>query len=140
MTRFFLAIVFVFAILSVGHTQTSISVFDFIKIKNNKRQEAIYYYENNWKVYRDIAWQKGFIKSYTLLSVLPDTTAENFNLILVTEYADSLQLKLSEERFNAIIKSTRPNGPELLNELKPGDFRENVFFKRTETLFTADKK
>ena len=125
--------------LMSGYTQHSISAIDFVRIKNNKRQEAIYFYENNWKVYRDIALSKGFIKSYKLLLALPDTSV-NFDLMLITEYTDSLQLKLSEERFQQIIKDVRPGGPKLLSEIKPNDFRQNVVFKQAETLFTSDKK
>lgn len=115
------------------------TTIDFVKIKNNRRQEALFFYENNWKLYRDIAIKKGFIQSYRLLSTTADSIAD-FNLILITEYADSLQYKLSEERFQQIIKTTRPEGPKLLNELKPADFRQNVFFKQTETLFNSGRR
>ena len=128
-----------FANISFGQSETTITTIDFVKIKNNKRQEALYFYENNWKVYRDIALKNDYIKSYKLLTTSADTTA-NFDLILITEYADSSQFKLNEERFQQIIKATRPNGPKLLNELKPNDIRQNLFFKTTETLFSADKK
>lgn len=122
-----------------GQSQQTITVIDFVKIKNDKRQEAIFFYENNWKVYRDIALKKGVIKSYKLLTTSADTTA-NFDLMLITEYADSAQFKLSEERFQKIINTIAPKGPKLLNELKPKDFRTNVFLKKTETLFSSDSK
>jgi hypothetical protein len=125
--------------ISSGQCQTMVSIIDFVKVKNDKHQEALYYYENNWKVFRDIALAKGYIKSYRLLSTKADSMS-NFDLILMTEYADSTQYKLSEERFQKIIKEASPNGLKLLNELKPNDFRQNVFFKKTETLFTSDKK
>jgi hypothetical protein len=57
----------------------------------------------------------------------------------MTEYADSSQYKLGEERFQQIIKATRPDGSKLMNELKSNDFRQNLFFKKAETLFSADK-
>jgi hypothetical protein len=121
-----------------GQNQSAITTIDFVKIKNNKRQEALFFYENNWKVYRDIALEKGYIKSYKLLTSSADTTA-NFDLILMTEYSDSSFYKSSEERFQQIIKATRPEGPKLLNQLKPNDFRQNLFFKEAETLFSSDK-
>ena len=138
MAKIFFIFFFLSCILSHGYSQRPISNIDFVKIKNNKRQEAIYFYENNWKVYRDIALGTGFIKSYKLL-LAPADTITNFDLILITEYTDSLQLKLSEERFQKIIKETRPNGPQLLNEIKPSDFRQNIFSKQAETLLTSDK-
>lgn len=139
MFKIFLTIFCVLYFSLSGNAQKTISTIDFIKIKNNKRQEAIYFYENNWKVYRDIALKRGFIKSYKFLAASPDTSL-NFDFILITEYNDSLQMNLSEERFQQIIKDTRPGGPELLNEIKPKDFRENVMFMKTETLFSIDKK
>jgi hypothetical protein len=138
MKNLLLVALLLFSNISFGQTQTTITTIDFVKIKNNKRQEALFYYENNWKVFRDIALEKGYIKSYKLLTTTADTTA-NFDLILMTEYTDSSQYKLSEERFQKIIDYVRPDGSKLLNELKSNDFRENLFFKESETLFSADK-
>ena len=90
---------------ALGQNQTTITIIDFVKIKNERRQEAVFYYENNWKMYRDIALKKGFIASYKLLTTPADSIA-NFDLILMTEYADSLQFNLSEDRFQQIIKET----------------------------------
>jgi len=115
----------------------SITVTSFVKIKNNRQREALYYFENNWKVLRDIAVSKGFIKSYKLLLNQEDP-ATNFNLILMTEYADSSQYNLSEERFQKIIKETRPDGPLFLNELNRNDFIESDFTKKSTTLFSSE--
>lgn len=125
-----------FAATAVAQTKNTITVIDFVKIKNNKRAETFFFYENNWKAYRDIALKKNYIKSYRLLSS-PADSVSNFDLLLITEYTDSVQYRLSEERFEQIIKATRPNGPKLLNDLKPNDFRQNVFFKETKTIFSS---
>jgi hypothetical protein len=138
MRNLLLVSLILFMNVSFGQSQTTITTIDFVKMKNNNRQEALFFYENNWKIFRDIALEKGYITSYKLLTTSSDTTA-NFDLILVTEYADSLQFKLSEERFQQIIKASRPDGLKLLNELKPNDFRQNLFFKQAETLFSEDK-
>lgn len=111
-----------------------VSVIDFVKIKEGRHPEALYFYENNWKVYRDIALQKGYISSYRILTVQPEPGGL-FDLMLITEYSDSTQLALAEERFTAIIKETRPDGPRLLNAVKPADFRHNVYLRRASTLF-----
>jgi hypothetical protein len=134
MNRIILLALLVGAVTTNGQTQSSILAIDFVKVKDGKRQEAMYFYENNWKVYREIAKENGFIKSWQLLTTHPDTTA-NFDLMLITEYADSVQASLSEDRFQKIIKETNPNGPKLLNDLKPVDFRANVFFKRGRRVF-----
>jgi len=119
--------------------QSSILTMDFVKVKNGKHQEALYFYENNWKVYRDIALQKGYIQSYRLVTTPADSLAD-FDMILITEYADSTHLNASEERFQQIIKEVRPNGPKLLNTLQPNDFRQNLFLRRATTVFNSSKK
>jgi hypothetical protein len=119
--------------------QNSISTIDFVKIKNEKRNEALFFYENNWKIYRDIAIAKDFIKSYKLISTSSDSTA-NFDLLLITEYKDSIQYNLREERFQKIIKEINPNGPKLLNNFKPSDFRINLFYKEANTIFSSDER
>ena len=48
--------------------KSSVTIMDFVKIKNNHTEEALYYYDNNWKVLRDMAMEKGFIKSYQILT------------------------------------------------------------------------
>ena len=131
----FFALIFMIK-TSYGQAVTPVAVYDFIKIKNGKNKEAMYYYENNWKFYRDIAIKKNFITAYRIVTCQPDSLA-GFNLILITEYADSAAYTKSEERFSEIIKETRPNGPLLLNEIKPQDFRDNLFFRKAETIISS---
>lgn len=131
-------VLLLFPAFLVAQAQTAVSVTDFVSVKNQRHKEVLYYYENNWKLYRDVALDKGFIKSYKLLTTQADSTA-NFDLILMTEYADSTQFSLSEGRFQQIIKDTRPSGPKLLNEWQPNDFRQNVFFKQGKVLFDSEQ-
>ena len=107
----------------------SIWVIDYVKIKDGKKAETLYYYEQNWKRYREEALKRGYIKSYSILQALPDSL-QNFDLMLITEFADSTQLSKVEEHFQPIIKSLNPDGPRLLNSLKPAEFRQTVFNKR----------
>lgn len=72
-----------------------------------------------------------------MASLLICCTAAAFDLMLITEYADSTQLRLSEDGFQQIIKSTRPNGMKLLNELKPSDFRQNLFLRKADVVFSS---
>jgi hypothetical protein len=139
MKRLLLTILTIAPALSFGQIDKSISIMDFVQIKNGKRAETIFFYENNWKIYRDIAIERRLIKSYKLLATTKDSTT-NFDLILITEYRDSLQFKASEDNFQKIIKETRPTGPKLLNDLKPNDFRQNVFLRQAETLFSGEDK
>lgn len=107
---------------------------DFVKIKNGRRDEAIFFYENNWKVYREAAVKKGVIKSFELVEGLPDAAAQ-FDLILVTRFVNEEQFKESEKNFEPIMKEARPGGPLLKNELKPEEFRQNVFVRVVRTRF-----
>jgi hypothetical protein len=77
------------ALIGCLQAQPSIQVIDFVKIINGKQREAMFFYENNWKVYREIAKEKGFIKSWQLLAA-PADTITNFDIMLITEYADSV--------------------------------------------------
>jgi hypothetical protein len=114
-------------------------LMDFVKIKDGKKAEAMYFYENNWKLYRDITLKRNIIQSYQLVEVIPDSL-NNFDMILITTYKDSAQFLKSEENFVPILKGARPNGPALLNDIRPADFRQNVFFKVTQPVFSSGKK
>ncbi len=116
-----------------------VTVLDFVQIKAGHRAEALFYYENNWKLYRDTALVRGYISAYQLLETTPDSVG-NFDLVLVTTYPDSATHARSEENFRPILGDLRPGGPLRLNGLKPADFRHNVFFKNCKTLFAAEAK
>jgi hypothetical protein len=105
---------------------------DFVQIKNGKKAEAMFFYENNWRLFRQAALDRGYIKSYKLLTTSADSLA-NFHIILITEFKDSVQYKAREENFRIILKEIPPEGTKLLNDLKPGDFRTIVFSKRSIT-------
>ncbi|MBL7703652.1 MAG: hypothetical protein JNM14_15485 [Ferruginibacter sp.] len=135
MIRFIATCCIAFITLSAAAQKSKeVILMDFVKTAEGKKAEAIFYYENNWKVYRDAAIKKKIIKSYELLEVKPDSL-NNFDLILVTVYKDSLQHSKSEANFAPLLKELRPNGPVLLNDIKPNDFRKNVFFKIVRPVF-----
>lgn len=129
-----------FGVQLSGTAQTSsVTLMDFVKIRNGKTAEALYFYENNWKPYRDLAIKKKVIQSYELVKANPDSL-NNFDLILITTYKDSTQYAKSEENFRSILTQLRPNGPLLLNELKPTEFRQNVFVKVVTQIYVSTKK
>ena len=108
-------------------------MINLVKILEEKKAEGIYYYENNWKVYRETAQQKGYIHSCQLLISQEDSTAD-FDLILVTTFKDSVPYARSEENFGTIIKSLQPNGSLLLNDHQPDSFRKLVTCKNMKLL------
>ena len=109
---------------------------DFVKIKEGRRDETMFFYEKNWKLYRENALKRGIIHSYELLESVPVTTAP-FDLILMTRYKSEEQHKSSEKNFEPILKELRPNGPELKNALKPDEFRQRVFVYEGKALASS---
>ncbi|MFD2519593.1 tetraspanin family protein [Emticicia soli] len=106
--------------------KTPYVALDIIKIKNGLWEEALFFFENNWKVYREDAIKQGIISSYQLLINRADSVSNN--IILITQYPDSLAYVKSEENFRPILKKLRPNGPIHLNEKQRKDFMEIVVF------------
>ncbi|MDX2279785.1 MAG: hypothetical protein NW218_09365 [Saprospiraceae bacterium] len=127
-----------FAKIASGQDKDAIATIDFVKIENGKFAEALFFYEHNWKVYRDVALERGYIKGYSVLSVNNDATS-NYNLMLITEYEDSSQYNQNEKRFQQIIQTIRPDGPKLLNDLSPDEFRKKVLFQKTEIWFKSQE-
>lgn len=129
-------LLFLFVLSAFKASSQTLQVMDFVKIKNGHTAEALYYYEHNWKMYRDVAVKQGNILSYRLERTEADTAAA-FDLVLITEYKDSVQYYNSEVNFRAIIQSLRPAGPLLMNSLQPDDFRKNQFVKVTRNIFRS---
>lgn len=134
-----LYVIFIIQLSAAAQSNSTVTVMDFVKIKEGKTAEALFFYENNWKIYRDLAVKKKIIQSYELVKAQPDSL-NNFDLILITVYKDSLQFTKSEENFRSILTALRPNGPVLLNSLKPADFRQNVFVKIVKPVYSSSKK
>ena len=99
--------------------KTPIVSMDFIKVKNGHYEEALFFFENNWKPYRDSAMKSGAIKSYKLLR--NNTDSSKADIILMTEYFDKDSYLKREEIFRPIMKSIHPNGGVLKNNLKRDD-------------------
>ena len=103
-----------------------ISTIDFVQILNDNKEEAIFYYENNWLKLREMAVERGYIDSYELISV--DSTPEApFDLVLMTIYADMDAYDNAEHNFGLLIKER--GELKLLNAKKPGEFRKILFSK-----------
>lgn len=102
---------------------------DIVKVKNNNFDEAVYYFEQNWKAYREVAIKQGIISSYRMYLNKKDSSDRH--IVLITEYADSTTFKNSRENFRPILKSVRPNGPILLNQKQPNEFVEFIHLDYT---------
>ncbi len=111
-----------------------IAIVEFIKVKGGKRDEARYFYENNWRAYRDVAAKRGVIESFEYIEVAAPHNAA-FDIILITRYKDAAQFRNSERAFEPIMKELRPKGPLLKGAFAPDDFREIVYTYTTRSIF-----
>lgn len=124
--RYFIILLFIISCASLSsfaQTET-VTLFEAVKIKNEKRPEALFYFENNWKVLRENALKKGIIHSFEFVIAKRNEKAD-FDIILITRYKDQAQFEKSEENFQELIKAR--GEIRLKNELKPDDFRQSVF-------------
>ncbi|WP_420577392.1 hypothetical protein [Ekhidna sp.] len=103
-----------------------ISTIDFVQILNDNREEAIFYYENNWLELRKMAIERGYVYSYEIMETKP-TEEATFHLILKTTYPNQNAFDQAEQRFQELIKEK--GELQLLNDKKPGEFRKVLFSK-----------
>ncbi|MEM8569221.1 MAG: hypothetical protein AAGF85_22395, partial [Bacteroidota bacterium] len=102
----------------------------FVQILDDNREEALFYYQNNWKVLREMAVKKGYIDSFELLEV-EFTEDQPYHIILMTTFTNKDQFEKREEHFEELIKAK--GSLRLLNEKKPGEFRKNLYLKERVT-------
>lgn len=98
-----------------------VTTIDIVKTKLDDLAEAHYFYENNWKAFRQAALTQGYITGYRMLQSEPDTTGF-ITLTLMTEYADSAMYQRAEEHFRPIMTAISPDGPKYLTNRKNRDF------------------
>ncbi len=117
------------ALLSVsaicyGQESSKITTIEFVQVLNENTKEAVFYFQNNWKVLRATAQAKGYIHSFQLLETTPSEAAP-FNLMLITTYPNKEQYDLREAHFTELIEAKGPL--KLLNDKEPGVFRKSLF-------------
>lgn len=134
--KYTLVILFLFVVL-ISAQDTPYFAVEFIKVKEGKMLETKYYYESNWKLLRDKALENGDIISYSIVFA-DEIEGFDADLMLTTVFKDKKQYKAAEEVFQKLISLHLPSdGPVLLNELKPDEFRENLFYMHGPTIFTS---
>ncbi|WP_343486733.1 hypothetical protein [Allomuricauda sp. d1] len=100
-----------------------LSTIEFVEVLNENRDEARYYFENNWKVFRQKALERNYIAGFQLLETAK-TKEASFDFILVTTYANENSYANGEKNFQSIISEAE--GLKLLNQKKPSEFRKSV--------------
>lgn len=118
-----------FLLISCGvfAQQTKVLLVDVMSINRDHKVEAVYYFENNWKLFRDEAIKLGVITGYQFYETDNEGRLE---FVLITEFKDDEQYANSEANFEPILKKLRPNGPFMLNDVKPAVFRQTVSTKK----------
>jgi hypothetical protein len=116
-----LVIVLVFVVQSAT---AQIATIDITKAQVDYEKEVMFFFHNNWKPFREEALKANYISGYQLIRTQPDSTGL-FNVILITQFADSLQFKNVEGNFRPIMKRLSPNGPKMLNGVLPKEFIES---------------
>ena len=95
--------------------------FEVMKANATYEREAKFYYEQNWLLFRKEALKQNAISDYKLMYTEPDST-NTFSIILYTEFQDQTASDNVEEAFSPIMKGLRPNGPNMLNDVKRSEF------------------
>ncbi len=136
MKRILNILILILAMLSVypsASVQEAITTMDFVQILEGRKSETLFYYENNWKVHREKALAKGYIKSYQLLEAAQGD-GPAFDIVLITTYANREQYNNREENFGLLIEAHGER--KLLNGLQPSEFR-NIIFSRDPAIELA---
>lgn len=107
--------------LCVAQSDTRVGHFDIMKANADYEQEAKHYYEQNWLLFRKEALKQKAISDYKLMYTEPDST-KTFSIILYTEFQNKTAYDNVEAAFSPIMKGLRPNGPNMLSNVKRSDF------------------
>ncbi|MCK0110322.1 hypothetical protein MWU58_13550 [Flavobacteriaceae bacterium S0825] len=126
MKHFILIIALFLSSLSFAQVDDRLTTIEFVEVVNNNKAEALFYFQNNWKVLRDKAIKKNYIHSYQLLET-PASDDASFQIMLLTTYQNKTQYDQREEHFQELIKES--GGLKLLNNKKPVEFRKSLFSK-----------
>ncbi|WP_420574741.1 hypothetical protein [Kordia sp.] len=126
MKKIFLLVLLFSIQFSVAQENERVSTVDFVQIINGNRAEAMYYYQHNWKVLRQMAIAKKYIESFEIMETTYSEEAP-FHLMLITTYSSKTQYEQREKHFQELIKAK--GKLELLNDKKPTKFRKNLFHK-----------
>jgi hypothetical protein len=122
-----LLIVLSFYSICNGQQDERISQVTFVQILNNNKEEAIFYYQNNWGVLAEMGIKKGLAESYQILET-PYSEEEPFHLILIVTFFNKDQYDNRHgEHFQELLKEKGPD--KLMNDKKPAEFCKVLFKK-----------
>lgn len=120
----FLYATLLFCSLCFGQANEKITTIETVEILNGNDDEAIYYFQNNWKELRLMAIEKDFIHSFQFLKTNYSKQTP-FHIVLITTYSDKAQYDKREAHFQELIRAK--GGLKLLNDKEPSEFRKSIF-------------
>lgn len=119
------AVTILFVISSLTSFSQKYATVDLVKAKASYEKEALYFYEKNWKAFREEAKRKKVISGYSMFRSPTDSTGY-FDITLITEYKNAAAHAQAEEKFGPIMKKISPNGPQYLNTVKREEFLKYI--------------
>lgn len=119
--------------MTLSYAACQITTIDAVKAKSEYEREAIYFFENNWKPFREAALEEKVISGFELVKSDPDSTGVT-TIWLVTHYQDTPTYENAEKNFQGIIRRISPGGPKMLNAVPRKEFIISVESYHGKTL------
>lgn len=109
-----------------AQSKAKITVIEFVEILEDQKKEALYYYENNWKLLRVAARAEGYIDSFQMIEIAHSQELPA-HLLLITNFKDKAQYEAAEGNFKKLMAGH--GEMRLLNHQQPDNFRKNLMHK-----------
>ena len=122
-----LLIVLSFYSICDGQQDKRMSLMIFVQVLNDNKEEAIFYYQNNWGAMAELAIERGLMESHQILET-PYSEEEPYHLILIVTFFNEEQYDNREEPYFELLKEIGPE--KLMNDKKPDEFRKELYKKR----------
>jgi hypothetical protein len=110
-----------FFVTMMSAAMAQVTTVDIVRVKGAYEKEALYFYENNWKVFRQMALEEKYISGFDFVKSPADSTGL-FTIVLVTQFADDASYKNVESNFRGIMQKVSPAGPKMLNSVTRKEF------------------
>jgi hypothetical protein len=87
----------------------TIWAMDFVKTKDGHFDDYLKFNEANWRKARDEMKKQGTVLSYKVLT-MPSAAQDEWDVLLMTEYADMKMYEAREKSYQDAIAKIRPAG------------------------------
>jgi hypothetical protein len=123
----------------LAQQQSTIWAVDFVKTKQGQLDDYLKFNEVNWVKAREEMKKQGTILSYKVLT-LPQDSGGEWNVLLMTEYADMKMYEAREKSYQSAVAKIRPagQGATLING-KSARQMADIIFSKLFTSLTSSK-